>query len=124
MKNRKNKRLPALIFAFALMCVVDASAQIQATGGGYYVAGYGTVYGSFGQADAAQGRMYDQVKVQNRRISEHDAQIKNGGFRRSKKPNARPPQKPLHVPIRRSSYSLRRSCITMAFFARPNCRYR
>lgn len=33
-----------------------ANAQIQAAGDGYYVAGYGTVYGSFGQASATQDR--------------------------------------------------------------------
>jgi len=41
-----------------------ADAQIQAAGGGYYRAGYPTVYGSFGQASVAQGRMYDTMKRQ------------------------------------------------------------
>ncbi|MGQ0542835.1 MAG: DUF6683 family protein [Blastocatellia bacterium] len=41
-----------------------ANAQIQAAGGGYYVAGYGTVYGSFGQASAAQSRLYNKMKSQ------------------------------------------------------------
>lgn len=41
-----------------------ASAQIQSAGGGYYRAGYPTVYGSFGQASVAQSRMYDTMKRQ------------------------------------------------------------
>jgi len=57
-----------------------ASAQIQAAGGGYYRAGYPTVYGSFGQASVAQSRMYDQVKVQNRRKMERDALISKWGL--------------------------------------------
>ena len=56
-----------------------ANAQIQAAGGGYYRAGYPTIYGSFGQASVAQSRMYDQVKVQNRRLTERDALIKKWG---------------------------------------------
>ena len=59
---------------------VVANAQIQAAGGGYYRAGYPTIYGSFGQASAAQSRMYDQVKVQNRRMTERDALIKKWGL--------------------------------------------
>jgi hypothetical protein len=37
-------------------------------------------YGSFGQASVAQSRMYDQVKVQNRRMTERDALIKKWGL--------------------------------------------
>lgn len=47
-----------------------ADAQIQAAGGGYYRAGYPTVYTSFGQASMAQGRMYDTMKRQK---AERDA---------------------------------------------------
>jgi hypothetical protein len=60
--------------------VGSANAQIQAAGGGYYVAGYGRVYGSFGQASVAQSRMYDAVKTQNRRSTERDASIKKWGL--------------------------------------------
>ncbi|MEP7149980.1 MAG: hypothetical protein ABI857_13965 [Acidobacteriota bacterium] len=48
MKIRNYKRLVALIFALAFLSVGIINAQIQSAGGGYYVAGYATVYGSFG----------------------------------------------------------------------------
>lgn len=80
MEIRNYKKLVALAFALAFLCAGVANAQIQAAGGGYYRAGYPTVYGSFGQASAAQSRMYDQVKAQNRRITERDALIKKWGL--------------------------------------------
>src|SRR5688500_4571045 len=80
MKIRNFKKLAALTFALAFLCAGVTSAQIQAAGGGYYRAGYPTVYGSFGQASAAQSRMYDQVKVQNRRKTERDALINKWGL--------------------------------------------
>lgn len=80
MKTRHCKKLAALIFTFAFLSVGTANAQIQAAGGGYYRAGYPTVYGSFGQASAAQSRMYDQVKVQTRRMTEREALIKKWGL--------------------------------------------
>ena len=80
MKIGNYKQLVALAFVIAFLCAGVANAQIQAAGGGYYRAGYPTVYGSFGQASAAQSRMYDQVKVQTRRMTERDAQIKRWGL--------------------------------------------
>ena len=80
MKIRNYKKLAALTFVLAFLCAGVANAQIQAAGGGYYRAGYPTVYGSFGQASAAQSRMYDQVKVQTRRMTERDALIKKWGL--------------------------------------------
>jgi len=76
-----SKTLAIAIFASSIVFLSFsvASAQIQAAGGGYYRAGYPTVYGSFGQASVAQSRMYDQVKVQNRRLTERDALIKKWG---------------------------------------------
>jgi hypothetical protein len=74
------KKLAALTFALAFLSVGITNAQIQAAGGGYYRAGYPTVYGSFGQASAAQSRMYDQVKTQTRRMSERDALIQKYGL--------------------------------------------
>ena len=62
------------------MCAGVGNAQIQAAGGGYYRAGYPTVYGSFGQASVAQSRMYDQVKQQSRKTTERDALIKKWGL--------------------------------------------
>jgi hypothetical protein len=77
-----SKTLAIAIFASSIVFLSFsvASAQIQAAGGGYYRAGYPTVYGSFGQASAAQSRMYDQVKVQNRRRMERDALISKWGL--------------------------------------------
>jgi hypothetical protein len=80
MNIRNFKKLAALVFALAFLCAGIANAQIQAAGGGYYRAGYPTVYGSFGQASVAQSRMYDQVKVQTRRMTEREALIKKWGL--------------------------------------------
>ena len=80
MKRKSYKKLAALTFALAFLIVGTANAQIQAAGGGYYRAGYPTVYGSFGQASVAQGRMYDQMKQQSRRTTERDALIKKWGL--------------------------------------------
>jgi len=82
MTREFSKILAIAIFASSIVFLSFsvASAQIQAAGGGYYRAGYPTVYGSFGQASAAQSRMYDQVKVQNRRMTERDALIKKWGL--------------------------------------------
>jgi len=80
MKISNYKTLAALTFALGFLCPGVANAQIQAAGGGYYRAGYPTIYGSFGQASVAQSRMYDQVKVQNRRMIERDALIKKYGL--------------------------------------------
>ncbi|MEP7213231.1 MAG: DUF6683 family protein [Acidobacteriota bacterium] len=69
------------IFASALVLASFgvANAQIQSAGGGYYVAGYGNVYGSYGQASAAQSRMYDQMKQQNRKTAERSALVTKWG---------------------------------------------
>lgn len=58
-----------LALAILLSAFGMANAQIQAAGGGYYVAGYGRVYGSFGQASAAQSRLYDKMKSQSAQSS-------------------------------------------------------
>ena len=80
MKLSNCKKLAALTFAFGFLSVGIANAQIQAAGGGYYVAGYGRVYGSFGQASVAQSRMYDAVKTQTRRTTEREALIQKWGL--------------------------------------------
>ena len=80
MKIVRYKKLATLTFALAFLCAGVANAQIQAAGGGYYRAGYPTVYGSFGQASEAQSRVYAQVKVQTRRMTERDALIKKWGL--------------------------------------------
>ncbi len=63
MKRTDNARL-LLLLVVVLSGFGIANAQIQAAGGGYYVAGYGRVYGSFGQASVAQSRLYDKMKTQ------------------------------------------------------------
>jgi len=80
MKRNSYKKLASLFFAVAFLSVGTGYAQIQAAGGGYYRAGYPTVYGSFGQASVAQSRMYDAVKTQNRRTTERDALIQKWGL--------------------------------------------
>jgi hypothetical protein len=80
MKISNSIKLGPLAFVLAFLCAGVANAQIQAAGGGYYRAGYPTVYGSFGQASVAQSRMYDQVKAQNRQATERDALIKKWGL--------------------------------------------
>lgn len=80
MKRKTYKKLTALTFALAFLSVGNANAQIQAAGGGYYVAGYGTVYGSFGQAGAAQSRMYDKMQTQTRKTTERNALIQKWGL--------------------------------------------
>jgi len=73
----------AAIFVFGLAIVFSgfsiANAQIQAAGGGYYRAGYPTVYGSFGEASAAGGRLYSTMQKQTRKATERDALIKKWG---------------------------------------------
>lgn len=56
-----------------------ANAQIRSAGGGWYVAGYGTVYGSFGQANASQN-LYKTTKAQTQRTVERNALIKKWGL--------------------------------------------
>jgi hypothetical protein len=82
MTRKFYKTLAIAIFASSIVFLSFgvANAQIQAAGGGYYRAGYPTIYGSFGQASVAQSRMYDQVKVQNRRMTDRDALIKKWGL--------------------------------------------
>ena len=80
MKRRSSKELATLTFALAFLSVGITNAQIQSAGGGYYVAGYGTVYGSFGQASVAQSRMYDAVKTQNRKTADRNALVQKWGL--------------------------------------------
>ena len=69
----------ALALSTTVFGVGSADAQIQSAGGGWYVAGYGNVYGSFGQASVAQSRMYDQMKQQSAKSAQRDALVKRWG---------------------------------------------
>jgi hypothetical protein len=80
MKRKNLKKLIAPVFALVFLIAGITNAQIQSAGGGYYVAGYGAVYGSFGQASVAQSRMYDAVKSQNRRTAERNSLIQKWGL--------------------------------------------
>lgn len=79
--RRTNKSTTILIFAAVIVFVSCgiANAQIQAAGGGYYRAGYPTVYGSFAQAGAAQSRMYSTMQTQTRKTNQRNALIKKWG---------------------------------------------
>lgn len=79
--NVKNyRKLAALTFAFFLLSLGAgaANAQIQAAGGGYYVAGYGAVYGSFGQAMNAQ-RIRDTMRAQTKKTATGNAGARASG---------------------------------------------
>ena len=56
-----------------------ANAQIRSAGGGWYVAGYGTVYGSFGQASASRN-IYSTMQSQTRKTAERNALKKKWGL--------------------------------------------
>lgn len=62
MRNYEGRAVLAM--AIVILCAGVVEAQIQSAGGGYYVAGYGNVYGSFGQASVAQSRLYEKLKSQ------------------------------------------------------------
>ena len=76
---RNGTQIAALTFAFVFLSVGMTNAQPQSAGGGYYIAGYGNVYGSYGQASAAQSRMYDAVRFQNRRTTDREALVQKWG---------------------------------------------
>jgi len=80
--NGPTRILFTAIFVLSVVCLSDSTtcAQIQAAGGGYYRAGYPTVYGSFGQASAAQSRMYSTMQAQNRKTEERNALIRKWGL--------------------------------------------
>jgi hypothetical protein len=81
MKRENYKKLAILIFASALVFLSNntANAQIQSANGGWYVAGYGTVYGSFGQANASQN-IYNATQMQMQKTMARDAMIKKWGL--------------------------------------------
>ena len=69
----------AIVLAMVFFCPAGISAQIQAANGGYYVAGYGAVYGSFGQAMASQN-MYNTMHMQMQKTMARNAMIKKWGL--------------------------------------------
>jgi uncharacterized protein DUF6683 len=81
MKRNNPKTIATLLFASAIVFLSFgiASAQIRSAGGGWYVAGYGTVYGSFGQASASQN-LYSTMQTQTRKTATRNALIKKWGL--------------------------------------------
>ena len=94
MKLADHRNLVTTLFALAIAFVPSgvANAQIQSAGGGYYVAGYGNVYGSFGQASAAQSRMYDQMKQQSRKTAQGETASSTANASNTKTLAAAPPR--------------------------------
>jgi hypothetical protein len=78
MKNKTYKRLAALTFVFAFLSVATANAQTWSSSSGGYNTGYGTVYGSFGQAMATQN-VYNTMQMQMQKTMMRTAMIKKWG---------------------------------------------
>ena len=76
----KFRSMTVLLVALAArsFAATAASAQIQAAGGGYYVAGYGTVYGSFGQASDSEN-LYKTTQAQAKKAEVREAQVRKYG---------------------------------------------
>ena len=79
MKNRTYKRLAALTFVIAFLSVGTTSAQTWNSSSGGYNTGYGTVYGSFGQAMATQN-IYNTMQMQMQKTMMRNAMIKKWGL--------------------------------------------
>jgi hypothetical protein len=79
MKIRKHKTLAALTFALALVCAGAASAQTYNSNSGGYNTGYGTVYGSFGQAMATQN-LYNSMQMIMQKTMARNLMIKKWGL--------------------------------------------
>lgn len=79
MKNKTYKRLAALTFVFAFLSVGTANAQTWSSSSGGYNTGYGTVYGSFGQAMATQN-IYNTMQMQMQKTMMRTAMIKKWGL--------------------------------------------
>lgn len=80
--KRRRYKIEIMIFAITIALSLSgvAAGQIQSAGGGYYRAGYPTIYGSFGQASAAQSRMYTTMQTQTRKTTERNALIEKWGL--------------------------------------------
>ncbi len=81
MKREHYRCLAILIFASAIVFLSNniANAQIQSADGGWYVAGYGRVYGSFGLANASQN-IYNTTQMQMQKTMARNAMIKKWGL--------------------------------------------
>ena len=81
MKSNHHKSLTTLTFAFvfAVLTTGVASAQTWNSSSGGYNTGYGTVYGSFGQALATQN-IYNTMQMQMQKTMMRNAMIKKWGL--------------------------------------------
>src|SRR5215210_1015986 len=81
MKREHYKNLAILIFASAIVFLSFgiANAQTRNTYGGGYSTGYGTVYGSFGQAMATQN-IYNAAQMQMQKTMARNLMIKKWGL--------------------------------------------
>ena len=79
MKIGNYKKLTALTFALAFLCTGVANAQTWNAQAGGYNTGYGTVYGSFGQAMATQN-LYNTLQTMMQKSTMRNAMIKKWGL--------------------------------------------
>ena len=81
MRRKNPSTIATLLFASAIVFLISGigNAQIRSAGGGWYVAGYGTVYGSFGQASASQN-LYSTMQTHTRKTATRNALIKKWGL--------------------------------------------
>jgi len=79
MKTRNYKKLAALTFAIAFLSVGVASGQTWNAMSGGYNTGYGTVYGSFGQAMATQN-LYNSMQMLMQKTQTRNLMIKKWGL--------------------------------------------
>ena len=81
MRRKNHKYITALTFAFAFAVLTTgvASAQTWKSSSGGYNTGYGTVYGTFGQAMATQN-IYNTMQLQMQKTMMRNAMIKKWGL--------------------------------------------
>lgn len=79
MKHYKTFAAVAFAFAFVVLTTGVASAQTWNSSSGGYNTGYGTVYGSFGQAFATQN-IYNTMQMQMQKTMARNAMIKKWGL--------------------------------------------
>ena len=79
MKIRNFMKLAALVFILVFLCSGIANAQTYNAMSGGYNTGYGTVYGSFGQAMATQN-LYNSMQMLMQKTMTRNLMIKKWGL--------------------------------------------
>ncbi|MDM7923115.1 MAG: hypothetical protein QUS14_12515 [Pyrinomonadaceae bacterium] len=77
--NKRIVTLSLFLFAFASAIASPAHAQVYNSNAGGWNTGYGTVYGSFGLAQATQN-IYNTTQMQIQRLTARQAMIKQFGL--------------------------------------------